>query len=255
MTADARPSLLTRISSFVRNQLGYPMTLRVEVAGVRPKFRVASDTERFRVEALGGEREFVEAIVGSLRPDDVFFDIGASVGAVAVPGALRAGRVVAFEPDAAIRTRLEGNVAANRLANVEVVGWAVGAEKGKLELFSDGVDAASPSLVDLGRHGASTTVEVDSIDAALREGRLPRPTVLKIDIEGAEHAALTGMRELLASATPPRLVFLESHPEFLPKFGSSEAEVLALLEAAGYQQNEASHRSAENHFVFARRES
>ena len=47
----------------------------------------------------------------------------------------------------------------------------------------------------------------------------PLPTVLKIDVEGAELLVLRGATALLASTSSPRLIFLEVHPQFLPSLG------------------------------------
>ena len=75
---------------------------------------------------------------------------------------------------------------------------------------------------------------------------------MKIDIEGAEMLALRGMSGLLQSNVAPRAIFIETHPEFLPLFGSSEIEVLALLESFGYIQAYKSQRKAQIHYVYKR---
>jgi hypothetical protein len=66
------------------------------------------------------------------------------------------------------------------------------------------------------------------------EGRLPRPTVIKLDIEGAEILALRGAKQLLTGPDRPRALFIEVHDTYLPGFGSSAGEVHEILREYGY---------------------
>ena len=53
------------------------------------------------------------------------------------------------------------------------------------------------------------------------------PTLVKMDVDGAEFAILTGARQLIAARKTEFLV--EIHPNELPKFGTTAAAVLALF--------------------------
>ncbi|MCO8244771.1 MULTISPECIES: FkbM family methyltransferase [unclassified Haladaptatus] len=59
------------------------------------------------------------------------------------------------------------------------------------------------------------------------------PDVVKIDIEGSEYEALTGMRETLEDAHP--VVFVEVHPSYLRNRGSSANAVFDFLRTLGYE--------------------
>ncbi len=59
--------------------------------------------------------------------------------------------------------------------------------------------------------------------------------VVKLDVEGAETAALRGLAGLLDGDAPPRTIFVECHPELLERAGSSQAELVATLTGAGYR--------------------
>lgn len=225
-----------------RSLVRYPYIATLRYKGYPPlRFRLHNPTERFRVVEYGGEQPFWERFLGELRSDDIVYDIGASVGLISLAAAqiAAAGVVYAFEPDPETRERLAANGALNGLGNLWIVPWAVSDEAGELMLYSDGAAGFAPSLAPQTRQGAPTgqvMVRADSLDAALERGELPPPTVIKIDIEGAEILCLRGCRRLLAGAfgSPPRLIAVELHPEFLPDFGSSAAEVCAAIEAAGY---------------------
>ena len=76
---------------------------------------------------------------------------------------------------------------------------------------------------------------------------IPKPTVIKMDIEGAEFRALDGMRELL-SEPQCRLLFLEVHPIELPEFGASIDDVDRLLKDVGFDKPEIVSRGSELHY-------
>lgn len=215
------------------------------------RFEITSRVEAFRVERFGGEEEFVRQILGAVGPGDVLFDIGACVGLISIHAAKKGARVVSFEPDPEYAIRLKTNLALNSIS-VEHVSWAVSDRDGKATLFTDGAGGASPSLRDLGRKG-QVTVPTRAIDAALAAGEIPFPDVVKMDIEGAEILALRGMRGLLHSPRAPRVIFLELHPEFLPAFGASSDDVLALLRDAGYMIEHEARRQDQQHLAFRRR--
>ena len=116
----------------------------------------------------------------------------------------------------------------------------------------DRLAGLSPCLRQTGAERGRITIRTDSIDSAIATGALPRPTVAKIDIEGAETAALKGMKSLLASASAPRTIFIELHPKFLPTFGSSVAEASGIIERAGYRVAYEQERADQVHRVYRR---
>lgn len=198
------------------------------------KFRCSCQTEFFRTAEFGGELAPLGAFLFLLESSDIVWDIGASVGLVAIHAADIASSVVAFEPDKITHARLVQNVTLNGLAHkVQCLELALGDVTGTTSLSSDGLDGNAPSIVDLGRHQRSSSVEMTTVDNLVKAG-LPRPTVLKIDIEGAEVLALKGAHELLASHYAPRLIFLEVHPNFIRKFGDDPKDPEEILRKSGY---------------------
>jgi FkbM family methyltransferase len=212
------------------------------------RFEIRDRVESFRVERFGGEEDFLRTILDEVRAGDTLYDVGACVGMVAIHAARRGASVVAFEPDPGYRQRLATNLALNRTA-VQVVEWAVSDSAGEASLYTDGAGHASPSLRQKGKRGR-VTVQTRSIDAALKAGEIQPPDVIKMDIEGAEILALRGMSELLRSPTAPRVIFLEVHSGMLPDFGSSPAEVRALLESSGYRLDYEIARGGQIHQIF-----
>src|SRR5262249_3413829 len=70
----------------------------------------------------------------------------------------------------------------------------------------------------------ATTLSVDDLMADEDHGR----TLIKVDVEGAEHLVLRGAVKQMHSSTPP-VFLLAVHPMFLPEFGVSPEQVLSLL--------------------------
>jgi FkbM family methyltransferase len=220
-------------------------------AGLR--FHVASDGESFRVGQLGGELEFTRSMLDELHDGDVFYDVGSCIGLVAAHVAARGHRVVAFEPAPAFRHRLKENLELNGLAErVQIAGWAVADSPGEAELFSDDIDGLSPCLREVtGADRGTVRVRVDSIDCAIAAGEIPPATVIKLDVEGAEGLALRGMKQLLAGGGV-RTVFVELHPAFLPRFGTTLEEAVRPLEDAGYVVAHEETRYSQLHRVYRR---
>jgi FkbM family methyltransferase len=166
------------------------------------------------------------------------------------------GKVIAFEPDPETRERLKHNVSLNNISNVVFVSWAVSDSAGEVSLFTDGASGYAPTLREqTNREGApknKVTVQTRTLDEEILAGNLPLPTVLKIDIEGAEVLCLRGAQKLLSGqlGQKPRLIFMELHPEFLPSFGSTGEEVHNFVLSHGYSVVWQEKRDAQIHYCY-----
>lgn len=170
-------------------------------------------------------------ILESAGPGTLFVDAGAHVGFYSLL-AVRAGAdVVALEPDpynlAALRRNLRGTRA-------EVLGSAVSDSVGAAAFHLSSSTTGS-SLVDRGdiEMTRSMSVETTTVDAVV-EGRSFDMLVLKVDVEGAEPAALAGAQRALREA-PSAVVIAEVHPKALAANGSNADDVVAPLRDAGYE--------------------
>lgn len=218
------------------------------------RFRVGNHIEVARTLDYGSEPLALATLLFLLKPTDVVWDIGASIGLFTVHCAAKAGHVVAFEPDPSTAARLQQNIDLNGLhSKVEVRQAAVGESPGELELATDGLDGFAPALSigKLGRHRNTVKVRVETVTQLVAAG-VRAPDVLKVDIEGAEILALRGAAPLLRSPTAPRLLFIEVHPKFIPQFGASSDDVLKLVRDAGYQTIAAPPRDDQFHLIGVR---
>lgn len=223
----------------ILNKFRYPYTCSHEglVAGKTIQFHVNNPVEMFRLQKFGGEKDQLEALLALLHNDDVLYDIGSSVGAWSIPAAAKAsaGKVISFEPDPENRQRLLANYELNGLKNFYIMPIALGDKPGELELFTAGAYAASPSLKPVNKISTSIKVKIETVDDLITRGEIPLPTVVKIDIEGAEMMALQGMSGLLRSEKKPRALVLELHPLFLPSFDTDLTAIFKLLIDSGYK--------------------
>ena len=155
------------------------------------------------------ERPLIDWLQTHLRAEDVFWDIGANIGAVTLVAARMCARVVAFEPDARARDLLARHVRENALPNVTIVAHGLADVTGRATLHAGpSNNLGMSSLLSRGTNGeAQTTVPVMRADDFARARPDLVPTVLKIDVEGAEALVLRGARDLLASGRLRAIVF------------------------------------------------
>lgn len=174
-----------------------------------------------------------------LKPGGVFYDVGANIGFFTLWGARcvgSTGEVHAFEPVPANRQRIEATIAANALKYVAVNGAAVSDEIGTLTLYlpESVTNSGWASVVPSERRTVAIDVPTTTLDDYVLGGEGRRmPNLIKIDIEGSEPRALSGMRRMLAAADAPDLI-IEVNPYLLGRSDSSPAALVDPLVAAGY---------------------
>ena len=173
--------------------------------------------------------EEMEFLARYLRPDDVFHDIGANAGGFAVFAASFGCRVTAFEPIPRSFSRLAENAALNRPdCRIETCHLALGRTPGTLRM-TVALGTGNRVVAD-DEAGPSIPVEVTTLDEFVRTR--PRPTFLKLDVEGHELEVLLGAREVLAAPSLQGLLVetFRSHNWHLPKLRQIED----LLESHGF---------------------
>jgi FkbM family methyltransferase len=171
------------------------------------------------------EIQVQQAIIRSARAGDVVWDVGANIGYLALIAARivgPTGRVVAIEPDPQSAAAIRRNAQLNDLEQVEVVEAAADRSSATADLVVVR-DRLWTRLASVGDHHESEQrVEVRTL--ALDDLGGPPPTLIKIDVEGAELDVIAGMQRLLRDERP--IVVCEMH--------GLNADFCAAMRAAGY---------------------
>jgi len=155
------------------------------------------------------EQPLITWLRESLRPTDVFWDVGAHIGSVTLVAASRCRQVVSFEPDPRSLSTLNENLRKNRLTNVEVIPSALGASVGVATLYqSASANTGMTSLLANGdRPTTGVRVNVTRADDLISRRPELAPTIMKIDVEGGEHLVLGGATALLRMGHLRAIVF------------------------------------------------
>jgi FkbM family methyltransferase len=169
-----------------------------------------------------------------LNPGDTCIDVGANIGFFSLLMAKCVGvdgSVLAFEPSPQTRGKLLYNIKLNQVTHVTVREEAVANVDGESLFFGGSEDHSGiANLRPLQLSNTSYEVRTCKLTSCIPETM--KPQLIKIDIEGAEHLALQGMRELLQAQHPDIIIEMSDH--FLREMKSSSAEVYAFLMQFGY---------------------
>jgi FkbM family methyltransferase len=223
-------NLLERISRGVVLKRRLPAELGGLVLLVSPDASLKywkRDLQKIDPVLLGAARTLV-------NPADVVWDIGANIGLFTFASAGLAGiggQVLAIEPDPWLSDllRRSSDLNGNSGCSINVLTVAVGdqlgdatlniARRGRATNFIAGHEPSTQA------GGVRSVVKVMSVTLDWLLDRWPAPSVVKIDVEGAEASVLRGARKLLHEVRP-RIMCEVS--------GANRDEVTSILTAAGY---------------------
>jgi FkbM family methyltransferase len=173
-----------------------------------------------------------------LAPGMTFVDVGANWGyfSLFAAGLLGpTGRIASLEPDPRLHALLQANLRHNRITNVTPLPFAAADRNGTLSLAAFDESQGNWGLSRLTDQPAAATLAIPTvrIDELLDDLGIDQVDLLKMDIEGSEDLALTGMAAGLAR-NRYRFVLLEVHPALLAERGRTFEEAVEPLRAAGY---------------------
>jgi FkbM family methyltransferase len=189
------------------------------------------------------DAELYDAFSALTLRTPVIWDVGGHIGYHALGFAARdsAATVVSFEPNPANLSRLRTNLDRNAdlAVRIEVLPIALADQSGELTLVaSDDVDGggsscsflsgSDPPLSDTAYDTFErTSVAVRTIDDLAYDGSRPAPSLIKVDVEGAELMVLRGALRTISQIAPAWLI--EVHTIGLM------VQIDALLHSSGYR--------------------
>ena len=143
-----------------------------------------------------------------LRAGDIVFDVGANIGymtLVFLKAVGSSGIIVAFEPSKRAFRLLKRNY--ENIDTVSLVNRAVGAISGKVLFYQEEYLDRSHTCSAKTASNNCYEVEMTTLDQYYTQNSSLLPTLLKVDVEGAEHAVFAGSRSLLSAPTSPIIMF------------------------------------------------
>lgn len=190
--------------------------------------RRAAFAARMRYKAAFDEAEL--RLVPRLCPRDrAFLDVGASHGIYSWAASRVTERVIAVEPNPGVAATLARTFG----DRVEVIAAALSDRSGTVTLqvpIHGGRPLTSRGTLDATGHGAARLVAFEVPCHRLDELELPPLGMIKIDVEGHEHAVLAGAFATLARDRPALLVEIEERHA-----AGATTAVPALLADLGYE--------------------
>ncbi|MFI4859530.1 MAG: FkbM family methyltransferase [Phycisphaerales bacterium JB063] len=202
-----KTGLVKRVGQKI-DRTGGPRVVNGIAGSLRMKLDLASDYEL--AIAMNSYEMVIRSIMRRLlKPGDTFVDGGANLGVLSLIGASYVGptgRVVAFEPQPAALARLRDNLTLNpRLTNIQLVEQGVWSEPGGFTMYHfedddiDGVSMGKRSDMAVAQEIPITTTRIDAVvDGPVK--------LIKLDVEGAELAALQGASGLLKPDAMPHVI-------------------------------------------------
>lgn len=177
------------------------------------------------------------------KPDMIFLDVGANHGEFTVFAAKRLteGQVIAFEPVSIFFEKLERNVKQNGFNNVTLINQGLGDNNTQVtiysrdERFEDGTKNEGLHSIYITKYSSKAfeTIGIICLDDFIKSHKIPKVDVIKLDIEGAELAALKGAKETIRRFRP--IILLEVNEETCQAAGYPSRTLVDYLSEIGYR--------------------
>jgi len=170
-------------------------------------------------------------VAHALQRGDLFVDVGANIGSYSILAATAGGaRVICLEPVPETYQSLRRNVGVNLLSDTIDTRNVVAADQSGTCRVTTGTDTTNHVATD--DDSSQDTVEVE---AATLDEVVPadEACIIKIDVEGFEHAALSGAKRLL-NETNLLAIIVEINGS-TRRYGTEGSAVEQFIRQAGFE--------------------
>jgi len=178
------------------------------VGGKEIMFVYENANTKWRIDTLFEKEPHTLAWLNRFEENETFVDIGANIGLYSIWAAAMSGaKVYAFEPDGQNYSLLNKNILVNNLyLEKKVLAYccAISDSIHFSELYSSACSAGSSYNDFDQRLSGRITKFVQgcisvSIDELVSSGTIPHPDHIKIDVDGYEHLAVLGCKDVIES--------------------------------------------------------
>lgn len=169
--------------------------------------------EAIVLHGIHGEEDEFKRVETLIHQFENFIDIGANIGLYSLIAARHLPEtrpIVAFEPMKNTLQRLNANLKLNDVHRVHVINAAVSDANGVLELYQPPANLGGTSNVKRYQNWAPSKVEKTTLKDALAALGIDRIGMLKVDIEGAEDAAILPYIDSMPRSSWPKYILAET---------------------------------------------
>jgi FkbM family methyltransferase len=160
-------------------------------------------------------------IMQNVKEGSIFLDIGANIGLYSILAGKKigkTGKVISIEPHSINFSSLLKNININNLSDrIIPINIALTNSECFLPFNYYKLDSASTgSQLDKNGYDDFLFKEIitelkyaTSIDCLIKDGLIPMPNIIKLDVDGLEYQILQGMKILLSSNQKPKIIQVE----------------------------------------------
>ena len=160
------------------------------------------------------DAEVIKFLLNKIDANSTVVFVGAHIGAILIPIAKKAARVIAFEPNPATHEMLEANVKLNCLSNVILYKFAASSKKELVKMQHNSINTGGSS-VSTSQDSSGESVEAMPLDDLIGEEKID---LMVVDAEGFEAHVFAGAEKTLSNTT---VLYTEYSPTMLVRQGTS----------------------------------
>lgn len=217
------------------------------ITGAKVSLDLAEKTQRSIYSSAVYEKGLTQFVINTLKPGDVFIDVGANVGYFTLIAASLGAKVISIEPYDENLALLRQNIHLNNFAGVKVLDTAIGDHEGTAVLHINPLNRGGNSLIkretyftdshsysreEVGKMYRGEILEKEvpltTLDSIMDQHSISSITIIKIDVEGFEEQVIEGMRKTLSSGISKHILCELSNKQ-------TRDGILELFAKAGYQ--------------------
>jgi FkbM family methyltransferase len=178
------------------------------------------------------DEPIMRAFLGLVQPGMRVLDLGCHIGTFSLPASRIGARVIAVDASPQHVNLMRHAARRNGFDELEVVHGAISASREPIEF----IELSIHGHIHQGGEAGTDTITVPSlsVDELVRARGWDGVELIKMDVEGNELNALSGMRRLLSQGARPAIVF-ECNGGMLPRYGASICALRQTLAELGYE--------------------
>lgn len=181
----------------------------------------------------------IDGIVDSLEDGDIFYDIGANTGLLTQKILEKTNkniRCFLFEPVQKYYDIIVEKF--SDIENVEYFNVALVDEIKDIEISVDNDNLGWNTITSIRKYGNVQNIKGVDISSLIYFYNLPRPNIIKIDVEQSEYLTIKGMKNFLENSKLPRKIFMEIGIDKNNLLWQHEVDMIEYLFSLGYKRFE-----------------